>query len=420
MPQGKESPRVVVTGYGCLTALGEDSNENWNAMMEGKVGYKSYDLENASIKAKFFSFLEEKKERYAGIPKSVLRVCPPFAKYAIVACREALSMAFGDPAKLNEDYDPFDCGVILGTGWGGLDQSFSIRDEFRDTGFCNSAATLISMPSIATGACTMLWNLRGYQNTVIAACATGTMAIGDAYKVIRDGRAKMMLAGGSESLRSINNIWSIDVLGALSKEQENVEKACCPFSKDRSGFVLAEGAAVLCLEEREHAIARGANILGEITGYGNYSDAQDFTAPATDMAARVRAISSALNDAGKSARDIHYINAHGTSTPMNDLNESNAIKAALGNMAYEVPISSTKSYTGHLIAAAGSFEAIVCLKTIETGTLPATINFREPDPACDLNYLPNKHVKGCKIDATLNLSFGFGGANAALVIERAR
>lgn len=276
------------------------------------------------------------------------------------------------------------------------------------------------MPSIATGACTLMWNLRGYQNTVIAACATGTIAIGDAYEAIRQGRASMMLAGGSETLRNETNIWNIDVLNALSKEQEEAERACCPFDRRRSGFVLAEGAAVLCLEELEHAQHRGATILGEIKGYGSFSDARDFTAPAEDMLARVKSIEFALKQAGKRPEDIDYINAHGTSTPLNDLNESNAIKAALGAHAKRVPVSSTKSYSGHLISAAGSFESIICLKAIATGILPGTANLLESDPECDLNYLPNGHLHGQAVDTTLNLSFGFGGANAALVIERAR
>ena len=228
----------------------------------------------------------------------------------------------------------------------------------------------------------------------------------------------MMLAGGSESLRGETNVWNIYVLNALSKEQSEETQACCPFDSKRSGFVLAEGAAVLCLEEMESAQARGATILGEITGYGNFSDARDFTAPAEDMLARIKAIESALEQAGKNPEDIDYINAHGTSTQLNDLNETNAIKAALGDAAFAIPISSTKSYTGHLIAAAGSFESIVCLKAIETKVLPGTKHLTDPDPACDLNYLPNRHYMAVRVDTTLNLSFGFGGANAALIIER--
>lgn len=410
--------RVVVTGYGCITSLGENTDDTWNAIVDYKLGYKKYEHEDKSIKAKYFSFIEEKKERYKGFPKQILRSVPTFAKYSLVAAREAIMHAFGTTENLAASYDPFDCGVIIGTGWGGLDQAFDIRDEYRDTGFCNSAGSLISMPSIAAAACTLSWNLRGYQNTVIGACATGTIAIGDAYEVIKAGRAKMMIAGGSESIRTENNLWSIDVLQALSKEQDDITKACCPFSKDRNGFVLAEGAAVMCLEERQHAIDRGANILAEITGYGHYSDARDLSAPAEDMEARKRSILTAMYQADKKPADIDYINAHGTSTPLNDLNESNTIKVALGKAAYDIPISSTKSYTGHMIAASGSFEAIVCVKTIETGILPATVNLNNPDPECDLNYIPNKHIVGAKVNTVMNLSCGFGGLNAALIIER--
>ncbi|MFB9159560.1 beta-ketoacyl-[acyl-carrier-protein] synthase family protein [Chromobacterium violaceum] len=412
--------RVVVTGYGSLTSLGENSAEAWEAIMNGKLGYRKFELENQQIKAKFFSFLDENKARYRGIPKAISRALPAFAKNAVVAAREAIDMAFGSPEAIAEHYPAHECGVIIGTGWGGLDEAYDIRDAYRDTGFGSPLGSLISMPSIATGACTLMWNLRGYQNTVIAACATGTIAIGDAYEAIRQGRASLMLAGGSETLRNETNIWNIDVLNALSKEQEEAERACCPFDRRRSGFVLAEGAAVLCLEELEHAQHRGATILGEIKGYGSFSDARDFTAPAEDMLARVKSIEFALKQAGKRPEDIDYINAHGTSTPLNDLNESNAIKAALGAHAKRVPVSSTKSYSGHLISAAGSFESIICLKAIATGILPGTANLLESDPECDLNYLPNGHLHGQAVDTTLNLSFGFGGANAALVIERAR
>jgi 3-oxoacyl-[acyl-carrier-protein] synthase II len=410
--------RVAVTGYGCLTSLGENVEQTWQSIMDYRVGYRRVEWADQSIKTKFVSLVEEKKERYRTIPKAILRALPLFARYALVAADEAIKTAFGDVETPSSYYAPFDCGVILGSGWAGLDQAFDVRDEYRDSGVSNPFGTLISMPSIATGACTLLWNLRGYQNTVIAACATGTIAVGDAFESIRRGRAKMMLAGGAESLRSENNVWSIDILQALSKEQLDVTKACCPFSKKRSGFVLAEGAAVLCLEEMESARRRGARILGEITGYGNCSDACDLTAPADDMRARIRAIELALAQAGKIPTAVDYINAHGTSTPLNDVNESNAIKAALGEAAYAIPISATKSYTGHLIGAAGSLETILCLKAMETRILPATIHLTEADPACDLNYLPNRHVVSDRVDTALNLSFGFGGANAALVLER--
>lgn len=412
--------RVVVTGYGAITALGETAGEAWQSIMEYKIGYSKAEFPNPEIKARFFAFVPPNKQRYRAIPKPILRCLPAFAKNAVVASSEALHMAFGEIGNIGSHYDPHDCGAIIGTGWGGADETNRLRDEYRASGMGSPFGSLISMPSVATGACSLLWNLRGYQNTINAACATGTMAIGDAFEIIRSGRAKMMLAGGSETLVDETNVWNIDVLNALSKEKEEVQRACCPFDKRRSGFILAEGAAVLCLEEYEQAVKRGARILGEITGYGNYSDATDFTAPAEDMASRVKSIEFALQQAGKQATDIGYINAHGTSTPLNDLNETNSIKKALGSAAYEIPISSTKSYSGHLISAAGSFETIICLKAIETGILPGTRNLLVPDPACDLNYLPNRHLETDGIDTVLNLSFGFGGANAALIVERVK
>lgn len=227
----------------------------------------------------------------------------------------------------------------------------------------------------------------------------------------------MMLAGAGESLRRDASVWNIDVLGALSRETQQATRACCPFSADRSGFVLSEGAAVLCLEERDAALARGATVLGEIKGYGNYSDAFDFTAPAADKVARVKTIERALAQAEMRPQDIDYINAHGTSTPLNDLNETEAVKMALGEQARQIPISSTKSYTGHLIAAAGSFESIICLQALARQLMPGTCNLVRPDPACDLDYIADGHRPG-RLNNTLNLSFGFGGANAALIISR--
>ncbi len=411
--------RVVVTGYGGVCSLGESVPEIWNSVMNYQVGYKRVEFADKSITAKYFGFIEPNKERYEGFSKAILKMLPDFARFALVASREALQMAFGQSDNLdNHLKSKFDIGVIIGTGWGGADSVNKNNNDYQDSGMSSSFATLMSMNSSATAAVSMNWNLRGYQNTPSAACATGTMAIGDAYEVIKSGRAKVMLAGGSESLKDQFNVWSCDVLQALSKEQSDIRLACCPFSARRSGFVLSEGAAVLCLEELEHAILRGATILGEITGYANYSDAFDMTAPAEDLKARHMAIVSSLNDAGRIPEQIDYINLHGTSTPINDSNETNSVKSALGNAAYGIPMSSTKSYTGHLIAAAGSLETIFCLKAIETGVVPATIHLDSPDPECDLNYTPNEHARDRTINTAVNLSFGFGGANCALVMSR--
>lgn len=407
--------RVAITGYGCVTPLGNTAAESWDSIINYRCGYRAWDAGDASIKAKFFGKVEIDDKSFKRIPAAVRRALPRFARYTALAADEALNMAFGEN-KPCDIYAAIDCGVIIGTGWGGLDEANECHDRYLTTGFGSPLGSLLTMPNVATAACSLIWELRGYQNTPVAACATGTMAIGDAANVIRSGRAKMMLAGGAEALNSRTNVWNIDILQALSKEQTDVEKACCPFSKARSGFVLSEGAAVVVLEDLESAQRRGARIFGEITGYGNFSDARDFTAPAEDRVSRVTAIRAAMSDAGIEASQIGYINAHGTSTPLNDENETASIKEALSDAAYRIPVSSTKSYSGHLIAAAGSFEAIVCLKVIETGLIPATIHLNEPDPACDLDYVPNRH-REARVDTALNLSFGFGGANAALIIQ---
>lgn len=409
------STRVVITGYGALCSLGENSESIWEAIEQYKVGYRVHQFKDNSIKAKFFGIIEPDKARYKGISKSILKMLPTFAKNAMVVAKEAIEMSFGPGANLDDYYSPFERGTIVGTGWGGFDDGLRNHDDYRGTGLSSSFSTVMSMNNIATAAISMNWNARGYQNTTISACAAGTMAIGDAYEVIRSGRAKMMLAGGSESLKTDSTVWSVDIIQALSKEQSNPELACCPFNKSRNGFILSEGAAMLCLEEYESAVRRGAKIYGEIVGYGNYTDAYDITAPADDMLARVRAIQSAMDQAGISPKDINYINAHGTSTPLNDINESESIKFALGDAAYGIPISSTKSYTGHLIGAAGAMESIFCLKAIEKSMIPATIHLNDPDPACDLNYVPNTHIHDVGVDTVLNLSFGFGGANCAVV-----
>lgn len=413
------SQRVAITGYGAICALGENVPDIWGGIVNYRVGYQKHEFADQSIKARFFGFVQPNKKRYEGFQKSILKMLPEFARYALLASREAITMAFESSENFCQVVPAFDAGVIIGTGWGGVDAVNHNNNDYRESGLASSFSTLMSMNSVATAAVSLNWNIRGYQNTPVAACATGSMAIGDAYEIIKSGRATVMLAGGSESLKEQFNVWSIDIMQALSKEQDDVRLACCPFSLRRSGFVLSEGAAVLCLESWDHAVARGARILGEITGYANFSDAYDMTAPAEDLQARVHTIESALAMAGKRPNQLDYINVHGTSTPMNDINETNALKSALGDAAYAIPMSSTKSYTGHLIGAAGSLEAIFCLKTLESGLIPATIHLDEPDPACNLNYTPNHHRSLGNVKTALNLSFGFGGANCALVLERA-
>ena len=411
---------VAVTGYGAVSSLGQDVATIWNSLIEKRIGYKTIEYPEKRIRARFFGLIDSEIETTKDFSKALTKGLPPHAKYALAATREAIDMAFRDGGGPGTVYSPFDAGVIIGTGWGGLDSANHNNNDYHSTGFSSSFATIASMNNTATSAVSMYCQFRGYQSTPVAACASGALAIGEAYDVIRSGRAKIMVAGGSESLREVLNVYSIDRIGALCRETNDPTRASCPFDRRRTGFVLAEGAAVLVLEDYDAAVERGAIILGEITGYGNYTDAHDQTIPAPDLQARVRAIEGALLEAGLAPSNVDYVNAHGTSTPLNDLNESEAIKLALGReAAYTVPVSSTKSYTGHLIGAAGAIEAIFCLKAIQDRIIPATINLLEPDPQCDLDYVPNEH-RHATLRHCLTLSFGFGGANVALVIEKAR
>jgi 3-oxoacyl-[acyl-carrier-protein] synthase II len=408
--------RVVVTGYGAVTPMGATAAESWDAIMNYRLGYRYYDRSAAGIKSRFFGLIDHEPS-LKSVPAVIRRRLPRFARLALLSAQQAMLMAFSG-ARPEQFYDLLECGAIIGSGWAGQDETLLQHEDYLRSNMGSPFGCFFSMPSSATAAVSLLWGLRGYQNTPIAACATGTIAIGDAFETIRAGRAKMMLAGAGESLRSDSSTWNIDILGALCREPQDITKACCPFSAERNGFVLSEGAAVLCLEERESALARGARILGEIKGYGNFSDAFDFTAPAEDKMARVETIRRALAQAGISPDEVDYINAHGTSTPLNDLNETQAIKLAFGQpAAYRTPCSSTKSYTGHLIGAAGSFESIVCLKVLEHQIMPATHHMQHADPDCDLDYIVEGHRHG-SVNNTLNLSFGFGGANAALVIGK--
>ncbi|CAB9495207.1 beta-ketoacyl-[acyl-carrier-protein] synthase family protein [Alteromonas macleodii] len=413
-----KSNRVVVTGYGAISSMGSNSSAIWEKILGYEIGYKVHNhFNDDSITAKFFGFLDFDKKLIQPFSKKISKMLPLYAKYSLVASKEAFDMAFGD-VDLDSLMSPFDRGVMIGTGWGGLDTANMNNNDYQASGIATSFSTVMSMCNAATAAVSMNWNCRGMQNSPVAACATGTIAIGEAYEAIKNGKAKVMLAGGSESLKEQFNVWSIDVMQALSKEQENPTAACCPFSKGRSGFILSEGAAVLCLEDYEFAKARNANILGEIIGYENYSDAYDMTAPAEDMSARIKVIKELLLNAELQPSEIDYVNLHGTSTPLNDVNETISVKEAMGDVAYQIPMSSTKSYTGHLIGAAGSLETIFCLKAMAEGVVPATINLHEKDPDCDLNYVPNKHLTEQNLNHVMNISFGFGGANAGIILRK--
>lgn len=412
----KNERRVVVTGYGAITSLGKDSTETWQGIHDYRVGYARYEHPDESVTAKFFGNIDAPLD-LSRFSKRILKNLPRFARLGLIAADEAINHAFpkGD---METVYDPFQRGVIMGTGWGGTDDLIENANMYTESGMAHPLSNIRCMHSVCTAAISMKYGLRGYQNTPIAACATSNIAIGDAFRAIQNGHADMILAGGAESICDPFGVWMIDVLGALSKEQDDPRKACCPFSLDRNGFVLSEGGAVLCLEAYESAVARGATILAEITGYGNFSDAHDVTAPAPDLMARTKTVEVAMQVGGVTPSDIQYINAHGTSTPLNDLNEAQALRKALGQHADKIPMSSTKSYTGHLIAAAGALESIFCIKSMQERFVPATIHLAHPDPECDLDFVPNEHRHDVDIEHCLNVNYGFGGANSCLLFKR--
>lgn len=407
--------RVVITGYGGICSLGESTAQIWQGVLSKKMGYAKYDYNDKNIKAKFFGHIKEPLNTQ-WISQRILKNTPRFAQLALIAAKEAIDMSFPDAALLDY-YSSTDCGVIIGTGWGGFDNTAANFFAYRE-GNPSIQACFHTMPSIATAAIAVNWNLKGYQSTPVAACATGNIAIGEAYEIIKSGRMSFMLAGGAESTMGHFPVWSIDVLSALSKEQHDPQKACCPFSIERSGFILSEGSAVVCLESLEHAKKRNAKILGEVIGYANHSDAwPTLTAPAPDMEGKIKTLENALKYSGLTCNDIDYINAHGTSTPMNDLSETHVLKEVFGDLAYKIPVSSTKSYTGHLISAAGSMETIFCLKAMEYKIVPATINLNNPDLSCDLNYAANDHIFHYPIKHAMNVNYGFGGANSCLILK---
>ena len=406
--------RVVVTGYGAVSSMGNNADEIWKNLMNYEVGYNYFDFSEHDIHSKFYGFFDLDKSLLKGISKKLLKQSPMFAKYSLIAAREAIEMSLNGMT-LDEIADDFERGTIIGTGYGGIDSIVENSNHWFAEGYASSFSNVMTMKSIATAVVSMNWNLRGMQSSPVAACATGSIAIGEAYEAIKAGRAKYMVAGGTESIKHNYSLWTIDSIQALNKSQEAQNLASCPFDSNRSGFVLSEGAAVLCLEDYDNAKARGATILAEIVGYANYSDCHDMTAPAEDLLARVNVIKDLCKQGGTLP---DYVNLHGTSTPLNDKNETAAFKAALGNVAYEIPMSSTKSYTGHLIAAAGSIETIFCIKGMHDNVIPATRNLHNPDPECDLNYVPNEHMTSHNYDLAMNISFGFGGTNAGLMVKK--
>jgi 3-oxoacyl-[acyl-carrier-protein] synthase II len=408
-------PKVVVTGLGAITAIGNSVNEFWSNAVEGKSGidilqafdHSAYPVHIAGEVKDFDpkEFMDHKDARRMG----------RFSQFAIAATHEALRHA---DLKL-EDTDRDRVGVLIGNGIGGIQESQeAVRTMDTRGGMKVDPFYFPKMlPNMAAAHIALHFGARGYNNTVITACAAGTQAIGDALDLVRSGRVDVVITGGTEAALSQLGLAGFAVIRALSTQNDPPQKASRPFDANRDGFIAAEGAAVLVLESEEHARKRRAPTLAELGGYGACNDAYHVVAPSDDGNGAMRAMKEALEDAGVQPAEVDYINAHGTSTELNDKSETLAIKRLFGEDAYRVPISAVKSMVGHSFGAAGAIESVACVKTIETGTIHPTINYEHPDPDCDLDYVPNAARKA-DVDVVLSNSFGFGGQNACLVFKR--
>ncbi len=408
--------RVVVTGLGALTPLGLTVEESWKGLVEGRSGIDRITLCDTTgypctIAGEVKGFTPEDYLE----PKAARRMAR-FAQLAVAAAGQAIEHAGLDIGR----EDPSNVGVMLGNGNGGYPELEQNSRVLASKGGMRMSPFHFPMtlPNIAASQVSMTYGLKGYNSTVVTACAAGTQAIGEAAEVVRRGAADAMVAGGVEAGISQLGLAGFSVMKALSTSHDSEPTlASRPFDADRDGFVPAEGTGLMVLERLDHALDRGAPILVEVLGYGVASDAYHVVAPDEDGAGAARAMNRALDDAGLSPGEVGYINAHGTSTPLNDAVETMAIKLVLGEAAYTVPVSSTKSMIGHALGGAGGMEAIAAIKTLLDGVIHPTVNYDTPDPHCDLDYVPNVARKA-DVRTVLSNSFGFGGQNACLAFGR--
>jgi 3-oxoacyl-[acyl-carrier-protein] synthase II len=407
--------RVVVTGMGCISPVGNTVQETWNALLQGKSGAGMITLFDASKHKTRFAAEVKGFDAVAAFGVREARKMDRFTQFATVATQEALEQSGLKIDDANRDR----IGIVIGTGIGGIGSIVEQSEVMRERGVDRVSPFLIPMmiSDSAAGMLAIRIGVRGPNMAIATACASGNNAIGDAVETIRRGSADVMIAGGSEGALVPLAMAGMNVMGALSTRNDDPLTASRPFDKNRDGFLMGEGAGILILEALEYAQARGANILCELTGYGTSDDAHHISAPAENGAGAAISMKLALENANLTINDIEYINAHGTSTPLNDKSETAAIKTVFGEQAYKIPVSSTKSMTGHLLGASGAVEAVFCIKAIREGIIPPTINYETPDPICDLDYVPNQSRKVSPRHVMSN-SFGFGGHNATLVISR--
>ncbi|MCK4802544.1 beta-ketoacyl-ACP synthase II [bacterium] len=407
--------RVVITGYGVISPIGIGADDFWNSLVSGKSGISrvsTFDTSQFStqIGAEVKNFQPEKY-----IDKKKIRKMDRFSQLAFAAAKIAIEDAKLDMKK----EDPFRVGVIVGSGIGGLSTVAAEHKVLLEKGPRRVSPFMIPMliTNIAAGEIAIAHNIKGPNYSLSSACATSNHTIGDALRLIHYGDADVIIAGGSEAAVTPLGLAGFCSARALSTRNDDPEHASRPFDKERDGFVMGEGAGIVILELLEHALSRGVTIRAELIGYGATNDAYHITAPSPDGQSAARAMSNALADGGVKPEEVDYINAHGTSTPLNDKVETFAIKKVFGDYAYKIPISSSKSMIGHLLGAAGVVELIATILSMEKEMLPPTINYEFPDPECDLDYVPNK-ARPKKINVALSNSLGFGGHNATLVVRK--
>ena len=406
--------RVVVTGIGCVSPLGIGVDETWKGIVEGRSGITRITKFDASNLPSQIAGEVKNFKPQDFMPEKLVSRVDTFIQYAIASARMAL-----EDAKLVEVELGERAGVIVGVGMGGVGQVEHYTRILDERGYKRVTPFFIPMiiPNMAAGQVAILFGAKGPNLAVCTACAAGNHAIGEAYRMIKNGLIDIAICGGTESLITPLTVAGFSVMKALSTRNDEPEKASRPFDAKRDGFVIAEGSGILVLEELTQAQKRGAKAYAELIGYGATCDAYHMTAPSPDGEGAETCMKLALEDANIAPNEVDYINAHGTSTPLNDVVETKAIKKVFGEHAYKLMVSSTKSMTGHLLGGAGGLEAVITVKALETGIVPPTINLEEPDPECDLDYVPNQ-ARRANIKVAMSNAFGFGGTNACLVFKK--
>ncbi len=408
-----------MTGLGVVTPLGCELDDVWDAVCRGESGVGTVErFDCRDFKVRFGGEIRQfDATKYLQIDVRDLRRADRFSQFAMVAAEKAVAQAAIDFSS----GDPYRYGVLVGSGIGGLDEIELQHSVLFDRGPDRISPFMIPKLIInaASGNLSVRWKLRGPNTSVCTACASGTNAIGDAFRMIQYGMADVMVTGGTEAALTPMGIAGFARMGALSVRNDAPQEASRPFDVDRDGFVLSEGAGIMVLEELEFARRRGARILAEVCGYGLSSDATHLTSPDPQGTGAARAIQAAITDAGLKPDDIDYINAHGTSTPLGDVAETNAIRTVFGQHADALAVSSTKSQLGHLLGASGGVESVFCVQALERQVAPPTINLDHPDPQCDLDYVPHE-PRRMRIRCAMKNSFGFGGHNACLIFRECR